>query len=388
MKVGVLGGGLVLSLLLAACSGEGRAPGSSSGSPVVDSLVQPDSTLSVVQVSGADRPLLSLADTAELVLGGAPPRNDAFLDVVGGVLHQDGGVVLADRGLHEVRWYGPRGALRGRSGGEGDSAYRDLAWIQEEEGGGVAVADASQHRITRLDASGSVVEERTLDVPSRPPPDPDALVGGGQALALLSDGRVVAVGEGIALPRTGAGPRPMRAPLRVYAPDLKRAAVVDTVTVVTWYQQPGGPTPVGLLYQGPRLVWGGRTDRVAYSQADAATIRVLDAGLPSVVIEENRPRVPFHPDSLPPGAVHAADSLPAYRHLRVDAMGRIWAHAPTATGRDDDWRVFEYDGSPAGVLRLPRGDELLDADLDRALLLRRGSDGVERVEVRAFARAP
>jgi hypothetical protein len=67
-------------------------------------------------------------------------------------------------------------------------------------------------------------------------------------------------------------------------------------------------------------------------------------------------------------------------------LRRIWAQSGTAPADSAaGWRLFDGDGLPQGVLRLPARDAVLDADSSRVLLLRRDSLSVETVELDDFS---
>jgi hypothetical protein len=88
------------------------------------------------------------------------------------------------------------------------------------------------------------------------------------------------------------------------------------------------------------------------------------------------------PDSIPEEYHLAADSLQAYRDVRVDARARLWVKPAVAPGIEaTTWRVFDVDGMRVGQLSLPTDATILDATADLILLSRRSELDVESVEL-------
>src|SRR5690606_18496757 len=135
--------------------------------------------------------------------------------------------------------------------------------------------------------------------------------------------------------------------------------------------------------------WGGHSGRFAVTSSTSPEIRVFDRGRLAMIVREDRPREPFRPDSLPSGFDVAFDSLPSYHDLRVDGLHRVWARL---TGPDRagpaTWRVFGPTGAVAMDVLLPPDTRVLDASVERLLVLRHDELEVERVELHPAPELP
>jgi hypothetical protein len=173
--------------------------------------------------------------------------------------------------------------------------------------------------------------------------------------------------------------------LRLYGPDLAEFTMVDTVQLRTWWEeaQPEGP-PIGQILEAPSFVFSGNGTRIAYSDATSHRVEVLENGVLSLIIVEDRSRIPFEPDSIPDYMSGAADSLPAYRSLVVDSDRRIWLESSEHSGGEDGtvWRLVSADGSSIQRITIPATGMVLDARGDRVLLLERDNLDVENAVVR------
>ena len=209
------------------------------------------------------------------------------------------------------------------------------------------------------------------------------MVGRGFPIGVAEDHSVLAIPQAAAVFDGVEGPLPLVGELRNYTPDLSEYDVVDSIRLRTWYEkeQEEGP-PIAQVLESPVLVFAANRSWIAYSEAVAHRVTVLENGRVSYVIVEERTRAAFTPDSVPMFYV-AGDSLPAYRALQVDSEGRVWVASP-ATGEPavSQWRVFSQEGLTVEVIELPVTSTVLDAEGYRLLLLERDSLDVETVVVR------
>lgn len=319
---------------------------------------------------------------------------DAGIDlfrVRGGVLLSNGDLVIANAGSHELLYFDAAGELVHRVGGEGDGPgeFENLLWIHGTESGRVVAYDAGTLRLSTFDAQGGLIESRSVQFEPEDQASERSIVGRGFPIGIAPDGRVIAVPWPVARLTGGEGPLPLMAELRSYGADLSGFVSLDTVRLRTWYEepQPEGP-PLGQVLEGPLFVFSSNRRWIAYSEARGYRVTVLEDGSPTRVIVEDRSRVPFQPDSLPEHIRHAADSLPAYRALTVDADGRIWVE-PSVRGSDEvvRWRVFSRDGRTMDSIELPVSSTVLDASGDRVAVLERDELGVETVTVKPIESA-
>ncbi len=74
------------------------------------------------------------------------------------------------------------------------------------------------------------------------------------------------------------------------------------------------------------------------------------------------------------------DSLPAFRSIRVDQEGWVWAELYTwDTTKPLSWMIFDPSGQAQGVLETPPGIEVQSIGYDFVLGVSRDEFGVESV---------
>jgi hypothetical protein len=101
---------------------------------------------------------------------------------------------------------------------------------------------------------------------------------------------------------------------------------------------------------------------------------------------EARARVSYVPDSLSSSAPFVPDSLPAYRALVVDSQQRLWLKTADSSATLSEWRFVSQNMRSIATIWLPLSTLVLDAHLDRVLLLERNALGVETVVLRTLVR--
>lgn len=366
------------SLALLAC---GDAP-SSEATP----LVSDSAGVRVVRHTAPPAERMTVSQEPELSLGGRPDGGDTLYRVRGGVLLPGGAVVVANRGSSELLYFSSDGELVHRAGGEGrgPSEFSNIFWIQDGGNGTLAVSDAGNRRIAHLDYEGELLSTQSVAVEPEAESSPGAMRGPGFPIGVAEEGRVLLIPWAVAALDGVDGPLPLRGELRSYSANLTGYQALDSVRLRTWYEteQVEGP-PIGQILESPIFLHAASGAWIAYSEAVTHRVTVLHHGRVSYVIEEDRARQPFVPDSVPEHFAAVADSLPAYRDLQVDSDGRVWVKSPASHGSpQSQWRAFSDEGMTARPLALPASSSVLDAAGDRLLLLERDSLGVETVAVR------
>jgi hypothetical protein len=376
---------LASSLALAAC-GDAHT---SAPPLVVDSA-----GISVVRHVDEPTERLALSSDPDVVLGARPDGSDALYRVRGGILRPGGGVVVANQGSSELLYLASDGSLIRRVGGEGQgpSEFANIFWLQPEDEGTLAVSDAGNFRIVRFDGEGRLLSTQSVSVEPEGESggEADVMRGPGFPIGTAREGRVIVVPWASAVLDGADGPLPLRGELRNYSADLSEYEPLDSVRLRTWYEtdRVEGP-PVGQILESPVFLFSGSGAWIAYSEAITHRITVLRDGVVSHVVEEDRARQPFAPDSVPEHVAAVADSLPAYRELAVDSDGRVWVKAPTENEAPQSrWRIFSDGGMTVRALELPASSSVLDAVGDRLLLLERDSLDVETVAIRRIADDP
>lgn len=328
---------------------------------------------------------VELTGQPALRIGAAFRDTVTFFRVVGGVLTDDG-LIIANSGSHEVMYFDARGELIRRVGreGNGPGEFRNIVWIQSRSDGGVNVGDFSRpSRVTALDRDGRVVWMRSFTPPALELDDGRAMFGGSAFhLSAMDDGRIIGSPMPMAVADGVPGPMPLVGALRVYGPDMSVLRDLGPITAIVWYEDPTIPVrPRADLYGDAVLQPSAQGSRLAYVDTSSPRIEVIDEGARSMIILEDRKRVPFEPESIPEGAF-ASDSLPAYEDLVVDSGLRIWALVHDGDERaPNEWRLFGTNGAVLASVILPSDAVVLDADADRLLLLRRDGYEVESIEV-------
>lgn len=369
---------LSMGLVLTAC---GDAPSSD-----VAPLVSDSAGVRIVRHTARPATRLTVGRQPDLMLGVRADGADALYRVRGGAILDGGGVAVANSGSSEVLYFSPEGELVHRAGGEGQgpSEFSNILWLQDEGQGSLAVYDAGNMKIAHMDYDGEFRSTRNINIEPEAEPNERVMRGPGFPIGVDQDGGVLLIPWAAAVLDGTDGPLPLRGELRRYSEDLSEYQAVDSVRLRTWYEteQVEGP-PVGQILESPLFVFAADRQWVAYSEARTHRVTVLRNGRISYIIEEDRPRQPFTPDSVPEYVAAVADSLPAYRDVQVDSDGRLWVRSPTESGAAQAaWRVYSDRGATARTFELPASTSVLDAVGDRLLLLERDSLDVETIAIR------
>lgn len=367
-----------LGLALAAC---GDAP-----SPQIAPVAVDSAGVRVVRHTAPPAQRVVVSPDAALRLGTRADGSDALFRVRGGALLAEGRIAVANHGSSEILYFSSDGELVYRAGGEGQgpSEFSNVLWIQDEGHGSLAVYDAGNRKIAHLDYDGDFLSTQNLTIEPEAEPSDRILRGPGFPIGVTGENRILLIPWAVAVLDGVDGPLPLRGELRDYSEDLSAYQPMDSVQLRTWYEidQVEGP-PIGQILESPLFLFSGDEEWVAYSEATTHRVTVLHDGRVSYVIEENRPRQRFTPDSVPEYFAAVADSLPAYRELQVDSDGRVWVKsAAEREPSQSEWRVFSDGGVTASTLELPASSSVLDAIDDRLLLLERDSLGVETIAIR------
>jgi hypothetical protein len=184
-------------------------------------------------------------------------------------------------------------------------------------------------------------------------------------------------------PTGSAGPLPVHGDLAVYDSASTLVREIGRMTLIEWYEDPDiEGFPLANRMETPTVHWSARDDLMAITDVVRHRVDVLELGRRRTVIVEEGSRIPFVPDSIPDGYHLAADSLQAYRDVRVDAKARIWVKPAVTPGIETTtWRVFDVDGMRIGQLSLPTDATILDATADLIMLSRRSMLDEESVEL-------
>jgi hypothetical protein len=361
-----------------------------------------------VRVVGADaRPAAWRVDPKPVLSIGAVDGASEYMlhDARGAVRLPDGGVVLANSGSNELRWYDAAGRhvrTAGRDGG-GPGEFLSLAALAAGPGGRVHAWDATSLRLSTFGADAGLQGYWTVPADSFGPNVELAGVLADNSVLLLDGSSTVFT----------LSPAPRRDSMRIWHASpggaVRRMMTIPGPERITWGSAQGAvrsPAPFArstLTAVGDNHVWigdngryevggygdDGRLRRLVRRTADPRKVsarekdeyrrawreRVGSGGpVPGAALETFLAEMPF------------PETHPAFSALHVDSEGRLWVRE-----RDDaagsHWAVHDEDGKLAGSLMLPPGAEPLDISANHVVARWTDEDGVEFVRVYRFVTA-
>ncbi len=277
----------------------------------------------------------------------------------------DGGVLVSDRGLHSLRFFGPDGRFRrsvGRQGsGPGEFEYIRVAYRCSDS---LFVEDIVGRRVTVYALDGTLA--RTLST--------SEFAGGTDAYHSACNGHGVFVHHawGRFDPTTRGR---HREPVAVWLTSAAgaRVAALDSVAGQE-YVGVGNGAPRALLRRTPHLAIGRRHVYVGSADSGAVQVYTLD-GTPAGVRTLPHADLRASPadlerakrlDTLGQDAATQAQTrsdwaldtppstLPAYDALIVDYDDHLWVRRhPVAGQKATPWIVFDPDGAHVATVALP-----------------------------------
>jgi hypothetical protein len=351
-------------------------------------------------------PAFHLSEQPIVVIGDPEggPEHELFR-VAGAALLQNGSVVLANAGTHELRYFDLSGAHLGSAGrqGEGPGEFMSLSLVGPFAGDSLLVWDLSQRRFSVFGPKGPFV--RSFQAP-------EGFGPGAVPVGALTDGRPVVMRRELAVGDPSAVTGVERRPSSIFI--LGREGGIETEIGPF----PGPETSVVIGEFGPSVfgVVLGRSlhataqgDRIAAGNDDAYSIRTYQAnGDLTGIVRQTREPVPvasgdferalpevLRPDSPPSPAKERVqaniDQMPRHptfpafgsgspRVLRFDRSGNLWVREYQPPWDESaSWQVFDASGAMLGRLDFPDGVELLDIGPDWVLTRARDELDVERV---------
>jgi hypothetical protein len=370
---------LVTTFALAACD--------ASPARVAEPTVQDSAGVRIVEHAPASAPTFTLGTEPLVRIGDTGADELTLFGIAGGVLQPGVGFTVADGGNYRLLRWSLEGELLGMAGrrGEGPGEFQTVAWLQPV-GGTLAVYDSRARRISFFDPDGTFLRSIQLDMDPPEPKTDDGIWASGSALAVTGSSEMIAYPMAYADPVGEAGPLPVYGDLAVYDSLTAPVRALGSLTLLEWYEDPSMEGfPLANRLETPRLHWSGRDDAMVIADVVDHRLDVFEAGHRTTVVLESRARLPFRPDSIPDEYHLAADSLQAYRDVRIDGMGRIWVK-PAVTAGDPTtvWRIFGLAGARLGDLALPTDATVLDASGDLILMSRRSALDEESVELWAL----
>lgn len=393
LQPGATNWGSFLPLLLLVAIACDRGGASSDTSDVVRSVITP----------AADAEWRT-APTPRIRIGGTDADTGAYeLEVVVGAhLLPDGGLVLANSGSSELRWYDSTGRFERAIGrqGEGPAEFRLLIslWAMQEDS--IAVSDATLDRISVFTPRGEFVRtlklERTRDLPH---PNPLGHLPDGTILGVSGSGRNLdadPVGKIIhsetRLARFAADGNFLNEILRFR--DTDRYVVSRRGSLRAPFV-PFAPDPSYAIW-GSNVLWtSGREFLIEERDGSGRLLHRISADIPvekltsehrAEFAKEMRLGVHTEQDRVPTERYLAdapyPENLPVISRILPTKEGMLWvqSHSPDSVG-NRRWWVLDRTGHWIGYASTPRGLRVLEVTDDRLLGVAADSLGVQSVLV-------
>lgn len=363
--------------------------------------------LVLAYVVGCSGEVASTADTAPgvwtiddapvLAIGADESDRGHLLDgVVAARLLPDGGLVVADRGSHEIRLFEADGSLRRRwgRGGEGPGDFLSIAEMHLLPPDTLLVYDSKLHRITTFDAHGALL---------------------GDVISLTADDGWVEIYMG----RTSGGAH-IGAWIRQFGRDRSRitpdimglrrygptAGEVSDLGDEMGMRRTTSPSPLSTHFLGAVL-----GDSVYHTDGLTGEVRITDANgnragsfrlyWDPPPFDQAWEAVESAADSLNLGFIRqlkgatGLDSVPILSHILATDDGHLWikrydpstdSHYLGRRRSGGEWAVVKRNGTQVSTVQVPEGFHPLDIRGDRVVGLRRTAFDVEIVEVRRLNR--
>ncbi|MBW3553970.1 MAG: hypothetical protein KY466_10690 [Gemmatimonadetes bacterium] len=353
----------------------------------------------------AGRAAWEVDDAPVLRLGGAQGTGPEQFHRLAAALRTDHGVVVADGGSGEIRWFDSTGAHVRTAGGtgEGPGEFLQLSWIGRGPDGSILAWDRRLRRLSRF-SDGEFLGD------SRPPlPDdrPFPVTHG-----VLPDGTVIASPGPVYIPE--AEPGAQRPPMPVWLFSVDEAAL-DTVGVFPgravdlrparnrgWIRTevPYGPTTLVAVAGDEVVIGDNATWELRYFAPNGALVRVVRSPMePRLVTEADlRRELDRRLEGLPPveeirAGIRAsfeqtrpAERMPAFDEILGDREGLVWVRAGSERDPKPAWRVVDADGAVAGTVTTPPGLRITDVGPDYVLGIWRDQLEVEYVQMHRLVR--
>lgn len=323
-------------------------------------------------------------------VGSETDANSQFARVVNVLLLPDSGLVVANGGSLELRFFDATGRFVRQSGreGSGPGEYRFLDRVFRLAGDSLGVYDGGPRRLTVLSPTGVFARTVTLARPSGV-----TGVGGPTPVGGFADGTVAS----FVAPAPVPGPGQERGALhRLTATWFRHGANGELIS--TLGQSPGGERFLELS-DGMVINWAVPFQRVLRMAVSADRVFAGD-GTESSVVALHRDRIGSGTIRLDPGTLTlttaevaayrqeqldrapspayrtrletsfskttAPTSMPALADLRVDADGNVWVQEYRRPGAATiRWRVVTPGGAPIASIDVPSRFAITDIRGDR-----------------------
>ena len=300
-------------------------------------------------------------------IGGGDTPNDQLFRVADAFRLPDGGVVIANAGTHEIRWYDAEARYLYASGREGDGPadFRMIHSLRPWSGDSIVVFDPTLGRFAYFDATGELGRTQPL-VPAA-------------GRIKVEEARLVDDGSVFTFEINATPPAALdqldRHRLRLYhraATDVEPMEI-DTVPGLIWGSTEinGGlgfkvvlfsPTPKYDQFGRCVVVAGGdRLEVEVHSSSGASRTIGVDVARVAVTDELVNEHIEEAFGSIPPDAramlslFPRPDSLPLTNQMLVDRLGLVWLQrfSPPMGGMGREWIVVGAGGEVVAEVEMP-----------------------------------
>ena len=329
------------------------------------------------------------------------PESEQFFRVAGVVRRQDGGLVVADGGSGELRFFARDGTHLSSVGriGEGPGEFRALDGLWAGPGDSLFAWDRELARLSVFDARGQFGRLVSLEA------QPD--LGSGRVEGVFGDGSLlVASGSGRFTAENAGRVVSGRTALSRFDADGQFEQIIDTVAGPAWYGFGDGDQlsfwSVPFTHGGSWAVAG---SRAAFGDGGTATLRVIpDNDGPSMTIRWPEPdhavtaslrdRYGTWLLGLSTSAAEQRQirqflaevpmpaSYPVYDAVVASPSGGWWVRRfPLPADTICSWLAFGRDGTPRARVAIPCDLRVAVADDHDVIGITGGDEAVERVVV-------
>ena len=333
-----------------------------------------------------------------------------LFDVSDAVVQSDNGLVVANRGTHELRFYDGRGRYLRSVGGEGDGPgeFRGLQFVDRFSGDSLLAFDGRHLRASVFDRQGRFIRSYSLNSPTNP--SRPSLVG------VLSGGSIV-IRENHPYIAGLAPTGPDRAPVPLFLSDpngegrdtLGVYPGVETFVLALPAERWMSVRPVTF---GRRLTTAIADDRIAIAGTDSFAIRIYGSdGELRQTVRQRRVLVPIEAADITRfnDSVLSAvedprsrqfyremfelmpkhETFPALASIQFDRIGNLWVEEYRQPGDQRSiWQVFDQDGHLVARVQIPIELQVLDIGPAYLMGVVRDELGVERILLYALDKAP
>jgi hypothetical protein len=333
-----------------------------------------------------------------------------LFDVSDAVVLLSGGLALANRGTHELRYYDARGQFIRSVGGEGDGPgeFRRIQFLGRFGGDSLLSFDDRHRRASVFDEQGRFVRSFSLNAPTN--------TGRPSLAGVLSNGAIVIrENHPYIAGVTTTGPDRSPVPLLLSVPT---GADRDTLGVFPGAENFVFAAPVAFWFSvrpvtfGRRLVSAAEGDRIAVAETDTFAIRIYGSdGALHQVVRQRRVPVPIETAEI----VRVNDSVlstvedpryrgfyremfelmpkhetfPALSSIQLDRLGNLWVEEYRQPGDQRSiWQVFGQDGRRIARAEIPVELQVLDIGADYLMGIAQDELGVERILQYALEKTP